>query len=148
MRKLVNQSEDFDCVVASLAMYAQIEYSTAFILCMEEGWRPDAAPGGIGVPWIVLRKVLIRQGFRPIRTHQWTDHCGILTVPSLNDRGGTHAVYTEGYRILDPQSGRPGKRWYGPDEKPSWCQFVMDARCEDAAFMARFEMKENMEMLK
>ena len=148
MTLLVNQSEDFDCVVASLAMYRKIFYEDAFILCLEEGWEPEARADGYGICWPILRKVLIRLGERPVRLHQWTDHCGMLTVPSLNNPGGTHMVYSEGYRIFDPQRERPGKKWYDFDARPSWCTFVTDGRDKDAAFMARFEMDENLEMLK
>ena len=129
-------------------MYRKIFYEDAFILCLEEGWQPEATPHGIGVSWNTVRKVLIRLGEKPIRIHQWTDHCGLLAVPSLNDPGGTHMVYSEGYRIFDPQNGRLGKKWYDYDSKPSWVNFVTDARDKDAAFMARFEMEENLEMIR
>jgi hypothetical protein len=110
----VQQRYDWDCVIACLAMwtdrsYEQVYHDIANMYPTEkfvdrgiDGSQTDALMAKYGM-------------LRAITMEAWSGTRGILSFPSLNIPGGSHAIFYDGRNIHDPQKGREGKKWYEKD---------------------------------
>ena len=107
--KFVAQRTDFDCVCASLAMFAQISYEESFDVCKQHGWQPEKKEG---ISNYVLIPAMKSLGFHPIELfHAYPREKRIVTVPSLNHPGRCHAIFATGDYYYDPQEGRRAKAY-------------------------------------
>ena len=109
--KLVNQRSDNDCVLACVAMVANVSYEDAFKAF--EGYEAPYSD-------ISLARALLRLGL-------WYDignlkmgirgETYLVTVPSLNIKAVNHCIVLQldekGWgKIFDPQNGRANKLFY------------------------------------
>lgn len=57
----------------------------------------------------------------------------VATVPSLNVVGGNHRIVIDcrgdGMEVIDPNEGRPGKKFYTVDSLHSWTEATVVQRC-------------------
>ncbi|MFL5785879.1 MAG: hypothetical protein ACJ76H_14775 [Bacteriovoracaceae bacterium] len=137
----VPQRSDYDCTIATIAMWTRLEYDQVELVALKNGWsRTSGLLSGI------QDKVLRDLGILPYTLfNNWTGVPGLLSVPSLNVEGGAHAVYFDGQHIIDPQRGRSGKKAYGAQLKGLWpgcCRITVDLREEHSMFVAQMEYKQ------
>lgn len=68
---------------------------------------------GIGLTDQEICEIITQLGGKPFLLHSRYDYINaILTVPSLNTRGGGHMVYCEEDKVYDPNGGRRDKHFY------------------------------------
>lgn len=133
MSELIRQRGPRDCGIAAIAMFTGRPY--------EEVLEAGLASGGylkgggtrssgeilhqLGYHWENLvtdtkpntrrfRTVAVMEYYQSpdfVRDILWGRPC-LMSVPSLNKEGGYHLIYYDGQRILDPQEGRKGKKFY------------------------------------
>lgn len=94
----------------------------------------------------IQEKLLRELGMIPYTLfNNWSGVPGLLSLPSLNNEGGAHAVYFDGQHIVDPQKGRVGKKSYAPQLGGMWpacCRITVDLREEHSLFVAQMEFKQ------
>lgn len=110
--EIIQQRYEYDCVIASIAMWANLSYEDVMGVCVRLGYErdPDSRKGLSSVEgYSICRKL----GIRPfVIDEAYGGVKGILSLPSLNHPGGAHAVFYDGRDIHDPQTGKEGKQWY------------------------------------
>jgi len=109
---LMRQRFDADCAVCCLAMFLGLEYEDVAKHCAgyELVWAGLTNDRERAIASLYRVDVEFVDGSRI----DW-DRPAVVTVPSLNacgERPATHAVYWDGERSWDPNSGREGKRVY------------------------------------
>lgn len=112
MINLVQQRYEYDCVIASAAMWLNKPYEEIADMLQKLGYErnPDSRQG---VSSIEQYKMLRKFGMHPITIDTaFGGVPGILSLPSLNVPGGAHACFYDGKDIYDPQTGREEKKHY------------------------------------
>jgi hypothetical protein len=132
VRKLINQRTNFDCVVAASAMYTGLTYDE----CAEIYYEDMGRSKNNGMQGSEILRFLKLAGFRavgavgsakrPMETIRGVP--AICSVPSLNFADGTHAIYWDGYKFMDPQAFREGKKWYKPFQSADIIEMYFDPR--------------------
>jgi len=110
--KLVNQRFDYDCSIAASAMWLDVSYDEVFNAASSLGFnRSNDSKRGFSTGEIhyVLKKFNVN-AFMIDEAYGGVD--GILSLPSLNSQGGSHAVFYKDYKVYDPQTNREGKLAY------------------------------------
>lgn len=141
MASLVNQRHDWDCVIASIAMWVGVPYEDVLKMaekCNAKLFDPE------GMTTFDEYNILRKFGKDTMIIHNaYGGLSGILSLPSLNTPGGAHAVFFDKTRILDPQTGREGRKWYPELLKGTWpsCyKFRIDLKDPESALMAQAEL--------
>lgn len=106
--EIINQKTDKDCVIASFAMWLKKPYEEIMDKAIELGVAPDSE----GVNDDAEDILGAGFGMKLARMRYYAGVEGILTVPSLNFPLKAHAVYVNHYVLHDPQTNKPGKKWY------------------------------------
>ena len=112
----VRQTHPKGCVIACLAMVTGLHYDTILLAALE--LFPDFLPEKRGISSEEMITILDDLEFSwescfPVKFLHEGLH--IATVPSLTTIGQGHCIVidnTEGFVILDPQEGNPGKLVY------------------------------------
>lgn len=110
----------WECMPAALAMCTGHSLFHVKRHMGRAGWRNDNG----GAPWHAALHAVRSLGFDAIWLNSvWMYHLKeitncVVTVPSLNYRGRMHAVSWINGEILDPNMGRPGRKWYGREWSP------------------------------
>jgi hypothetical protein len=104
MTRLVKMRFTNDCSIASVAMVTRIPYSRVLKVAKQRGFKPNGKYGmdvaqllydlGYEFDMRVYSRLRTR---RPIPVKQPF----IASVPSVNNRGGYHAIVVEAGRVLD-----------------------------------------------
>jgi hypothetical protein len=122
----VKQKHDWDCVIASIAMMAGVEYNDVLKTYIK--LYPKHQKSGLNDDEIF--HILSQFGIRPkIIDAVVKNLSGIMFLPSKNDKGGSHAVYFTGDEIFDPNYRIKGKKYYAkkiPKKFPHGTQMVVD----------------------
>ncbi len=114
---VVQQRADWDCVLACLAMWTGRPYDE--LLELYKVMDPAGFLRQQGVSGSMKEAIMSKLGMEPIvLTTAYGAVPGILSFPSLNNPGGGHAVFYDGYRSWDPQTDREDRKWYKPDHSP------------------------------
>jgi hypothetical protein len=141
IKHFIPQRTDFDCAIAAIAMWSRMEYEVVELLALQNGWN-----GSSGLLTGIQDKVLRALGIAPYPLmNNWTGVPGLLSLPSLNNEGGAHAVYFDGQSIIDPQTGRDGKKAYKTQLKglwPSCCRLLVDLNEDHSLYVAEMEFKQ------
>lgn len=134
MTLLVRQRGSDDCGIAAVAMFTDFTYEHVRRAAIaSDGFRPGKGTNSVGsilrelgFRWDNLITTEEKPDTRPYRTlhfnnyyisaefcrdQLWGRPC-MMSVPSLNTRGGWHLIFYDGDRVYDPQNGRRGKRYY------------------------------------
>jgi hypothetical protein len=108
----------YECAAASLAMLLDEKLFFVKRAMGKVGWRNDDSGAGdevmiqaarlLGRDLISLNRKDIKEGIGPCT----------VTVPSLNIPGMSHSVTWNGEEILDPNWGRPGRKFWGTEWAP------------------------------
>lgn len=107
----VQQRGDWDCVVASIAMWCNVPYEEILEKVPNAKYK---AENNIGMDDYDAKEILSTYGKECISLdNAYGGVSGILSFPSLNFEGGGHALFYHDGIIYDPQEGREGKRSYG-----------------------------------
>jgi len=126
MVKLINQKSDFDCVIATLAMFFGKSYENIFDNFFKD-YKYDRP-----VSNIEEEAIFKKMGAKHIELPTWTrpsEGCtAIVAVPSLNLPGKTHAIYFDGNGFLDPQKNRENRKFYDYNSEPDITALVLDLR--------------------
>lgn len=114
----VNQRTPSDCMVACLQMVTGHQYENLVSLIEHYNDRVPCTPQ-------TSVKILRSLGFNHARRvlDFFISDVVILSVPSLNLEGKTHAVVWDGriQKLFDPNFEKPGKKFYYPfDIPPGW----------------------------
>lgn len=107
--QLINQPDDDSCVVACIAMITCMPFEMVRSLF-------KSVPVSVEDECKVLSTLGVYAEYNR-KIANWTNSVYLLTVPSLNCPGGLHEIVliidSQGLcKILDPQSGREGKKFY------------------------------------
>jgi len=107
--RLVVQKYDYSCGVACLAMWLGKTHKK-----VKDKYFPCYDLDRAGIIEIALLGVLTENGIKAVQYPNLIHRVpGILSVPSLNLKGGQHYIYYVNPRLLyDPNKGRPGKKFY------------------------------------
>lgn len=142
MITLVNQRHDWDCVIACIAMWANIPYEEVLEVAAKLNISFTGEKDGVSTvhEYMILKK--LGKDTMNIQ-NAYGGLSGILSFPSLNNPGGAHAVFYHDQKIYDPQTGREGKLWY-PEQIvtlwPSCYKFRIDLNNADSCLMAQAEL--------
>lgn len=108
----------YECAAASLAMLLDEKLFFVKRAMGKVGWRNDDSGANddvmiqaarlLGRDLISLNAKDIKEGIGPCT----------VTVPSLNIPGMSHSVTWNGKEILDPNWGRPGRKFWGTEWAP------------------------------
>lgn len=117
---MIQQRFNADCAVACLAMFLGVEYEEVAKHCT--GWElvRDGMPNFRGKHLASLFKAAI-VFLDPAMLDRARP--AVLAVPSLNEAGGTHALFWDGTRVFDPNEGREGKFIYDRAEV-AWARAI------------------------
>lgn len=117
------------CVPACISMYTGIDQQKIIDQMKEHG----DSTGGLHCEF----RQWVRMGYLP-RTLPYPDlilgykKVFLLTVPSLNIKGGNHRIlidYQENLKVYDPNDGIPGKLVYNYDLLNSWSELTVVEFC-------------------
>jgi hypothetical protein len=137
----IPQRTEYDCAIATIAMWTRTDYEFIQGVAQKHGWGNNS-----GLMTGTQDKILRELGIIPYTLfNNWTGVPGLLSVPSLNNEGGAHAVYFDGQNIIDPQKGRSNKKSYGAQINGLWpgcCRITVDLREEHSRFVAEMEFKQ------
>jgi len=105
MTELIKQRSEYDCGVATFAMYLGRSYEEAVVLCSEVfggEWDPNML-----ITHNFQLLVLQRAGEPSALVVQLNrSRPAIVATVSLNHEGSGHLVYWDGHAVLDPSLGR------------------------------------------
>ena len=110
---MIQQRRADDCVIASMAMFANKSY--------DEVWNKAVAlgvePRGKGMKDDAEHSLALSFGIFLARMPYMGGVRGILSVPSLNhtEHRASHAVFVHHYKIYDPQTGFKNMLYYKVD---------------------------------
>ena len=105
----IKQRDKWDCVIASVAMMTESDYEN--VLEIYEKLYPNHKKNGLTDDEIF--HLLQQFGVRPILVDAvFSGLDGIMFLPSRNDKNGSHAVYFDGQRVLDPNYQFKNKKYY------------------------------------
>lgn len=115
--KIVPQGK-YECAAAALAMLIGEPLFHVKRAMAKHGWRNDNK----GACDLVIRKAAREFGrdLLPIKNKDMNPEMlpSMITVPSLNLKGRSHAVTWNGEEILDPNWGYKGRKWWGTEWAP------------------------------
>lgn len=111
----VNQRGNWDCVLASAAIWAKKPYDEVMEVFKKMGYDYKHLDSQQGCNSVEKYQLLKKLGIEPFVI----DECfgsvpGILSMPSLNKPGGAHATFYDGRNIWDPLYGKESKKFYEP----------------------------------
>jgi hypothetical protein len=105
----IKQKAKWDCSLASIAMMTGRTYEEVFQKFKK--FFPKHKRNGLTDEEIF--KILKSYKVKPkIICAVILSVPGIMYLPSKNDKGGSHAVFFDGEKILDPNYRVPGKKYY------------------------------------
>lgn len=105
MTKLIKMRFSNDCSLASVAMVTRIPYQRVLKTALARGFKPNGKHGMdiaqllYDLGWDMGMRVYSRH--RPRRPLPLVQPF-IASVPSVNNRGGYHAIVVDRGRVLDP----------------------------------------------
>ncbi len=121
MTTLIHQHFPTDCMIASIAMALDLPWQEVYEAAIECGvYKADHSTGIRDEDTLLEHLGLVREASYKGVVGDFTQwHCewnitpkfyisklwgrpAILSVPSLNNPGGWHAVYYDGYELFDP----------------------------------------------
>jgi hypothetical protein len=109
----VPQRGNWDCVLASVAMWTKKTYEEVMGVFEKLGYSYRHLDSQQGCSSVESYKLLKKVGVEPfVIDEAFGSVPGMLSLPSLNRRGGAHAVFYDGRNIYDPQYGKPDKDYY------------------------------------
>ena len=101
----------WECAAASLSMLINIPFKDVKDCLTSLGWQNDEE--GLGIDSMtVATKILINKTLTSSFENFYDP--SILTVPSINLKGRSHAVFWDGKELLDPQFHNENKKHYSP----------------------------------
>lgn len=137
--KPIKQKYSNDCAIAAVAMALHLPYRRVLRVAITKGFRPGGNNGGMVLAtlfWALgydfeCRPRMMRNGFpnvmeapRPMPVKM---PC-VVSIPSLNNRGGFHAVTVAHGRVFDPSPKRQASFEYVKRHARTWYYgFIRDA---------------------
>lgn len=115
--------DKWSCAASALAMVTGEHIFFVKQAMGKCGWRNDE--GGASDDVLIGAARLLGKDLIRIPRSEFSHDMGpaIVTVESLNYKGRWHGVAWNGKEILDPNYGRPGRKWWGPE----WAPWTMGA---------------------
>ena len=115
--KIVVQDK-WSCAASALAMITGEHIFFVKQAMGKAGWRNDEYGSSNAV--LIEAARLLGKDLIHVPRSEFSHDMGpaIITVPSLNYKGRAHAVAWNGKEILDPNYGRPGRKYYGVEWAP------------------------------
>jgi hypothetical protein len=111
MPDLINQKTNDQCVIASVAMATGLDYDYVLNVASISGAYTSSSgthASSILNHLDVCYKNVYDHNHR-ISNSFWREMLfgrrAILSVKSVNNEGGTHSIFWDGFKILDPQNG-------------------------------------------
>ncbi len=108
----------YECAAAALAMLLDEQLFFVKRAMGKLGWRNDDSGAGDDISIKAAR--LLGRDLISLDPKEIPENIGpcMVTVPSLNVPGMSHAVTWNGKEILDPNWGRPGRLYWGTEWAP------------------------------
>lgn len=122
--KIIKQGK-WECAPAALAMLLEENLSTVKRAMASFGWNNTSDGSSDEVIMKAARK--LGRDMLPIDTKDITEDIGpcLITVPSLNYEGKSHAIAWNEKEMLDPNFGYRGRKYWGPEWAP-WTVGALD----------------------